>query len=194
MLDVRITVVAPSASRRANIPATRFTSSRDVHPMTRPASRTPAAARSFRLVPSPSNTATSKRADSACSLDASVSRTVTSWSSWRASTMVDPTWPAPMTKTRTSGKRTSAHGALTPVGYRAPMRLAPLAAAGLSVVALATVSGSALGAEGAFRRAVVARGLVEPVQVTAPRSEVRRLYVVEQRGTIRVIDGGKLRG
>ena len=31
------------------------------------------------------------------------------------------------------------------------------------------------------------------MQVTAPRSEPRRLYVVEQRGTIRVIDRGKLR-
>ena len=35
MLDVRITVVAPSASRRANMPATRLTSSRDVQAMTR---------------------------------------------------------------------------------------------------------------------------------------------------------------
>jgi len=73
------------------------------------------------------------------------------------------------------------------------MRFAPAAAAALCVVALASVSGSALGAEGAFRRVVVARGLVEPVQVTAPRTEPRRLYVVEQRGTIRVIDRGKLR-
>jgi glucose/arabinose dehydrogenase len=35
--------------------------------------------------------------------------------------------------------------------------------------------------------------LVEPVQVTAPRNEARRLYVVEQRGTIRVIERGRLR-
>jgi len=73
------------------------------------------------------------------------------------------------------------------------MRVAPVAAAALSVVALVSISGSALGAESVFRRAVVARGLVEPVQVTAPRSERRRLYVVEQRGTIRVIENGKLR-
>jgi glucose/arabinose dehydrogenase len=73
------------------------------------------------------------------------------------------------------------------------MRFAPAAAAALCVVALASVSGSALAAEGAFRRVVVARGLAEPVQVTAPRNEPRRLYVVEQRGTIRVIDRGKLR-
>jgi len=73
------------------------------------------------------------------------------------------------------------------------MRLAPFVAAALCVVVLGSVSGSALGAEGAFRRAVVTRGLVEPVQVTAPRSEARRLYVVEQRGTVRVVDNGRLR-
>ena len=73
------------------------------------------------------------------------------------------------------------------------MRVAPVVAAVLCVVVLASVSGSALGAEAAFRRVVVARGLSEPVQVTAPRSEPRRLYVVEQRGTIRVIENGKLR-
>jgi glucose/arabinose dehydrogenase len=72
------------------------------------------------------------------------------------------------------------------------MRLAPVLAAVLCVVALASVSGSAFGAEAAFRRTVVARGLVEPVQVTAPRNE-RKLYVVEQRGTIRVVENGKLR-
>jgi glucose/arabinose dehydrogenase len=76
------------------------------------------------------------------------------------------------------------------------MRFTAVAAATLSVVALASISGSALGAESAasaFRRTVVARGLDEPVQVTAPRSERDRLYVVEQRGTIRVIDRGRLR-
>ena len=73
------------------------------------------------------------------------------------------------------------------------MRVGLVLATALSVVSLVVVSGSALGAESAFRRVVVARGLVEPVQVTAPRSEARRLYVVEQRGTIRVIDRGKLR-
>ena len=36
--------------------------------------------------------------------------------------MVDPTWPAPMTKTRTGAQRTSAHGSPTHVGYRAAMR------------------------------------------------------------------------
>jgi glucose/arabinose dehydrogenase len=73
------------------------------------------------------------------------------------------------------------------------MRFMPVAAAAFCAIALASISGSALGAEGAFRRVVVARGLTEPVQVTATRSEPQRLYVVEQRGTIRVIDRGKLR-
>ena len=87
----------------------------------------------------------------------------------------------------------SAHGALTRVGYRS-VRVGSRARGGSAPSSsLLAVSGSALGAESAFRRVVVARGLVEPVQVTAPRSEARRLYVVEQRGTIRVIDRGRLR-
>src|SRR5262245_16011590 len=73
------------------------------------------------------------------------------------------------------------------------MRFAPVVAVALCVVALASASGAAFGAEGAFRRVVVARGLDEPVPVTAPRSEARRVYVVEQRGTVRVIENGKLR-
>ncbi len=73
------------------------------------------------------------------------------------------------------------------------MRLVLVLAALASIAALATASGSALGAESAFHRTVVARGLEEPVMVTAPRTEPKRLYVVEQRGTIRVVDRGKLR-
>ena len=53
--DVRMTVVAFGASRRANIPATRLASSRDVQAITRSASPTPASARSRRLAPLPSN-------------------------------------------------------------------------------------------------------------------------------------------
>ena len=60
-------------------------------------------------------------------------------------------------------------------------------------VLVATLTGSASAAESAFRKVVVARGLDAPVQVTAPRNEARRLYVVEQRGTIRVIERGTLR-
>ena len=76
------------------------------------------------------------------------------------------------------------------------MRFAGVAAAAVCVAVLASISGSALGAENAastFRRVVVARGFDEPLQVTAPRSERNRLYVVEQRGTVRVVDRGKLR-
>jgi len=69
------------------------------------------------------------------------------------------------------------------------VRIGVLVLVGLIV---ATVAGSARGAENAFRRVVVARGLDSPVQVTAPRNEARRLYVVEQRGTIRVLERGRL--
>lgn len=71
------------------------------------------------------------------------------------------------------------------------MRIGALLLLGVLVM---TLAGSATAAESAFRRVVVARGLDAPVQVTAPRNEARRLYVVEQRGTIRVIDRGRLRG
>jgi glucose/arabinose dehydrogenase len=73
------------------------------------------------------------------------------------------------------------------------MRLVAVLVGLVSIVAIATASGSALGADSAFRRVTVTRGLVEPVQVTAPRSEPGKLYVVEQRGTVRVVDRGKLR-
>ncbi len=73
------------------------------------------------------------------------------------------------------------------------MRLVAVLAGLVSIVALTTASGSALGDASAFRWVVVTRGLVEPVDVTAPRSERQRLYVVEQRGTIRIVDRGKLR-
>jgi len=73
------------------------------------------------------------------------------------------------------------------------MRL--LAAALVPLVAgiVAASSGAAGAREGAFRPQVVARGLDSPVQVTAPRSEPGRLYVVEQSGSIRVVENGRLR-
>ena len=102
VLDVRITVVALSASRRANMPATRFTSSRDVQAITRSAVAIPAAA----MILAARSVALEDRDVEASAqrlkTGGSVSRTVTSCSSWRASTMVEPTCPAPMTKTRTS--------------------------------------------------------------------------------------------
>jgi glucose/arabinose dehydrogenase len=47
---------------------------------------------------------------------------------------------------------------------------------------------------GALRLVRVASGFERPVFVTAPRTEHGRLYVVEQRGVVRVLIGGKLRG
>ena len=102
-LEVRITVVALGASSRANVPATRFASSRDVQASTRSASRTPASARARLLAPFASSVATSKRWLIAARRAGSRSRTVTSCSPWRASTIVVPTWPAPMTKIFTAG-------------------------------------------------------------------------------------------
>lgn len=48
-------------------------------------------------------------------------------------------------------------------------------------------------AEAAFRRAVFARGFDAPVHLASTKSEPRRLYVVEQGGTIRVIERGRRR-
>ena len=73
------------------------------------------------------------------------------------------------------------------------MRLAPALAAVVLGGVLVTVAGSAAAAETAFGRAVVVRGLDSPVQVVSTPSEPRRLYVVEQRGTVRVVERGRLR-
>ncbi len=68
------------------------------------------------------------------------------------------------------------------------MRLALL----LSIVVVVGTAGAAQGAPQA-RPVVVVRGLDAPTQVTAPRSEPGRLYVVEQAGVIRVVERGKIR-
>ena len=73
------------------------------------------------------------------------------------------------------------------------VRLAPTLAAVVLGGVLVSVAGSASAAETAFRRAVVVRGLDSPVQVVSTPSEPRRLYVVEQRGTVRVVERGRLR-
>ena len=44
-----------------------------------------------------------------------------------------------------------------------------------------------------LRARVIARGLSEPLYVAAAPGEPRRLYVVEQAGRIRVIEGGRIR-
>ena len=55
------------------------------------------------------------------------------------------------------------------------------------------VQGSATAADSAFRRAVWVRGLDSPVDVVSTPSEPGRLYVVEQRGTIRVVERRRVR-
>jgi glucose/arabinose dehydrogenase len=69
------------------------------------------------------------------------------------------------------------------------MRLAPVVAAALSVVAL--VSGSAYGAESAFRKAVYLRGFEAPVLLTYAPGEPRAVYVVDQPGRIYRQVGGR---
>jgi glucose/arabinose dehydrogenase len=73
------------------------------------------------------------------------------------------------------------------------VRALPTLAAVVVGAALAGVEGSASGAETSFRSRVVARGLDSPVHVVSTRGEPRTLYVVEQRGTIRVIERGRVR-
>jgi glucose/arabinose dehydrogenase len=97
-----------------------------------------------------------------------------------------------MRKTFTSAKRNPEPCRRPRDRYRGCVRaLAPVVAL-TALVSL--VGGSASGAETAFRRAVVVRGLDSLVQVVATRSEPARLYLVEQGGTIRVVERGKLKG
>jgi glucose/arabinose dehydrogenase len=68
----------------------------------------------------------------------------------------------------------------------------PLVAASLlSVSIVATVSGSAFGAESAFRKVVFARGFDHPVLVTYAPGEPRALYVIEQPGRIIRLENGR---
>jgi glucose/arabinose dehydrogenase len=97
-----------------------------------------------------------------------------------------------MRKTRTGASVLSAR-ARSGLGYRGFVRIARLAVVLVAVALLAAGASLAAGAKTGFGRALVVRGLDSPLQVTAPRSEPRRLYVVEQRGTIRVVERGKLR-
>ena len=64
----------------------------------------------------------------------------------------------------------------------------------LAALAAATVVGVSLAAGTASPRlAVVARGLSAPVLVTQAPGEPGRLYVVEQGGLVRVVEGGRVR-
>jgi len=73
------------------------------------------------------------------------------------------------------------------------MRALPILGGLVSGVLLATTAGSATASDNAFRRSVFARGFDSPVHVVSTRSEPLRVYVVEQRGTIRVIEKGRVR-
>jgi glucose/arabinose dehydrogenase len=73
------------------------------------------------------------------------------------------------------------------------VRPASTVAAVVVGVVLVSLVGSASAAENAFRLRVVARGLDSPVHLAAAPGEPRRLYVVEQGGTVRVIDRGRVR-
>ena len=97
-LPVRTIVRASGASLRANIETMTLTSSREVHAITRPASSRPASSSTLRLEPSASTVPTSYRLPTASRRPASVSITVSSCSPWSASTIVEPTCPAPMMK------------------------------------------------------------------------------------------------
>ncbi len=94
---------ASAASRRANMPATRFTSSREVHAMTRSAACDAGGGEVLPARPvALEHRDVEARRHAPAGATPRVSSTVISCSSWRASTMVEPTWPAPMRKTRTS--------------------------------------------------------------------------------------------
>ncbi len=58
---------------------------------------------------------------------------------------------------------------------------------------LALVAGRAEGAPSALRLVTVADGFDAPLLATAPAGEAKRLYVVEQGGLIRVVEGGAVR-
>ena len=152
--------------------------------------------RGLRLVPSPSKMATSKRyGERLRAAKASVSRTVSSCSSWSASTIVDPTCPAPMRKTRTArvaySRTAVAHGRSATVSSVRARRLVALAVAlagrARRVGDCGQSAFSARGSSGRPRARRAGAGRAAPGE---PRT---RLYVVEQRGTIRVVERGTIR-
>jgi glucose/arabinose dehydrogenase len=71
------------------------------------------------------------------------------------------------------------------------VRIAPFVVAALSVLALVTVSGSALAGEAAFRKVVFARGFDDPVLLTHAPGEPGTVYVVEQPGRVLRIRNGR---
>jgi glucose/arabinose dehydrogenase len=71
------------------------------------------------------------------------------------------------------------------------VRIAPIVAAALSLLALSTVSGSALAGETALRKAVLARGFDNPVLLTYAPGEPGTVYVVEQTGRVIRLRSGR---
>jgi glucose/arabinose dehydrogenase len=68
------------------------------------------------------------------------------------------------------------------------------AASLIALLAVASLLGADFGSDArrAFNPKVIATGFESPVHVVASKSEPRKLYVVEQRGTIRVIERGRV--
>jgi glucose/arabinose dehydrogenase len=71
------------------------------------------------------------------------------------------------------------------------MRFGLVALLLLSVSILATVSGSAFGAESGFRKVVFARGFEQPVLLTHAPGEPRTVYVVEEPGRVIQLRNGR---
>ena len=73
------------------------------------------------------------------------------------------------------------------------VRLLPLVGGLVAAFVLTGLPGSATAAENAFRRAAYIGGFESPVDVVSTPSQPTRLYVVEQRGTIRVVERRKVK-
>ena len=71
------------------------------------------------------------------------------------------------------------------------MRFGLAAVSVLVVATVATISGSALGAESAFRKVVFARGFDNPVLLTHAPGEPKTVYVVEQPGRVIRLRNGR---
>ena len=64
----------------------------------------------------------------------------------------------------------------------------------VTLVAATAVTAACAAGTATPRLAVVVRGLQSPVDVVQAPGEPNRLYVVEQPGRIRIVQGGRIRG
>ena len=69
-----------------------------------------------------------------------------------------------------------------------------IALASIAVLATACAAGAASQQDEQFRPRVLAGGFEQPIFVTGAKGEPGRLYVVEQGGTIQLLQNGKRRG